>query len=55
MKEETEEDYKLIDNGLYVKINTELKNQFRLETFKRNTTMSEAIINFIREYIQETN
>lgn len=51
MEEETFEDLKI---NMNLRIEENLKNQFKIATIKNNTTMTDAIMNFIREYIQET-
>lgn len=34
-----------------LRINEELKKQFKIKTLENNTTMTEALIDFITEYI----
>ena len=40
-------------NGITININPKLKKEFKLSCVEKNETMSEAIINFIANYIQK--
>lgn len=52
MEEEINEDSRILMN---LRIDESLKKQFKIATIKRNTTMTDAVMNFIKEYIQEVN
>lgn len=36
-----------------IRIDKDLRNEFRIKTIRENTTMSEVLMNFIRKYLEQ--